>query len=315
MRALTLGALAAAALLAGPALATQSGPPEKTAPASDLSGVTVTPEPKADPLVDPAREFVRQHLPESPFSEQYPRFRDEICVKVQGLPEEFNAFVARRLIEVATKVHAPVAKAGDCTPNINVIFTPDPQAQMTDIVKHRDILIGYQFLPQLARLAKVTHPIEARYVTRTVGEHGENQLDTWDPDRYDPILDKAPPQGRAGSRLGNEMSAQIVHSLILADANKVAGEKIDAVADYITVLALARWQGLEKCNAKVSTILNLMAPGCGDEPPQAATTADMALLAALYAIDPRETGSQQRMAIASRMRSELQKANSNSGAH
>ena len=57
------------------------------------------------------------------------------------------------------------------------------------------------------------------------------------------------------------MSAEVVHSLIIADANKVADEKIGAVADYIAVLALARWQGLERCNA-IPTILNLMADGC-----------------------------------------------------
>ena len=45
------------------------------------------------------------------------------------------------------------------------------------------------------------------------------------------------------------MSTELVHSLILADANKVADEKIGAVADYVAVLALARWQGLERCNA------------------------------------------------------------------
>jgi hypothetical protein len=122
------------------------------------------------------------------------------------------------------------------------------------------------------------------------------------------VGDEDKPRGLAGTRLSNGMSSEIVHTLILADANKVAGEKIDAVADYIAVLALARWQGLERCNAKVSTILNLMAQDCGDDPPTAATTADMALLTALYAVDPRETGSQQRMAIAGRMRTELQKA-------
>ena len=55
--------------------------------------------------------------------------------------------------------------------------------------------------------------------------------------------------GRAGSRLGNDMSSELVHSLIIADANKVAGEKIETIADYIAVLALSRWRGLERCMA------------------------------------------------------------------
>jgi hypothetical protein len=96
------------------------------------------------------------------------------------------------------------------------------------------------------------------------------------------------------------MSSELVHSLILVDANKVADAKIGAIADYIAVLALSRWQGLERCNA-VPTILNLMADNCEGDAPDAATKEDRALLAALYAADPRETGSQQRMSIAERM--------------
>jgi hypothetical protein len=300
--AILAGAAALALLAAGSASATQSGPPEKSAPPADLSGVTVTPEAKPNPLNDPARAFVREHLPESPFSEQYPRFHDPVCVKVQGLPEEFNSFIAKRIIAVAEQVRAPIAKAANCTPNVHVIFSSNPQAQLTDIAKRRDILIGYQFAPQLKRMAKFTHPIEARYVTRSVGDNGVSALDVFDPDRYDPAAGKIPPNGRAGSRLGNGMSAEIVHSLILADATKVADEKIGAVADYVAVLALARWQGLERCNA-IPTILNLMAADCDKaSAPEAATPADFGLLTGLYSVEPREPAEQQRAVIASALR-------------
>jgi hypothetical protein len=98
------------------------------------------------------------------------------------------------------------------------------------------------------------------------------------------------------------MSSELVHSLIIADANRVAGEKIDAVADYIAVLALSRWQGLDRCSA-VPTILNLMADGCdAEDRPEAATPADLALLTGLYAVDPRESGPLQRASIAGAIR-------------
>ncbi|HLZ75238.1 hypothetical protein [Phenylobacterium sp.] len=299
-----LTGVAAAALLAASSARATGGDPAPAAKTagSSLSGVTVTPAPKANPLVDPTTQYVREHLPEGPHALQFPRFHDEICVQVQGLPAEFDAFVAKRIVELAAEVRAPVAKAADCTPNVNVIFSAHPQAQLSDIAKRRDILIGYQFMPQLQRLSKVTRPIEARYVTRTVGDNGRSQLDVWDPDRFDPAQNKEPPSGRAGSRLANGMSAEIVHSLILADANKVADEKIGAVADYVAVLALARWQGLARCNA-IPTILNLMADGCDREgAPQAATPQDIALLSGLYSVDPREFGTQQRASIASAIR-------------
>jgi hypothetical protein len=292
-------ALAAAALLAGPALATQSGPPEKTAPARDLSGVTVTSPGTPDPLVDRTTQFVRQHLPENMFSDQYPRFRDAVCVRVLGLPAEFNDFIKARVVAVAEQVHAPVAKATDCTPNVNVIFSATPKAQVDDIYRRRDILMGFRFRSQIKRVTTFDRPIQAWYLTRTRDDHGEsfleveNALNPW----------ALRPTGRAGSRLSHGVSAEVVHSLIVADANKVSDAKIGSVADYIAVLALARWTHLERCNSSVATVLNLMADGCdADERPVAATPADLALLTGLYSVDAREDGAAQRASIASAMR-------------
>ena len=113
--------------------------------------------------------------------------------------------------------------------------------------------------------------------------------------------------GKAGSRLGNDMSTELVHSLILADANRVSGEKIGAVGDYIAVLALSRWTSVDRCSG-VATILNLMADGCeAEDKPEAATPEDVALLTGLYAVAPREVGSMQRTEIASRLDAELKK--------
>jgi hypothetical protein len=288
--------LAGAGLLAaGPALANGSEP--ASSKASDLSGVTVTAPQKPDPLVNPASQFMRQHLPASTFSEQYPRFRDEICVKVVGLPAEFDAFIAKRITEIATQVGAPVSKDDDCRPNIDVVFSTEPQALISDIARRKDILLGFYWNSRdLKKLATFSRPVGAWYVTRTRSDSGESRLEI-----HDPTDHLSPRVGRAGSRLSNGMSTEVVHSLILADANKVAGEKIDAVADYMAVLALARWQGLERCNA-VPTILNLMADGCEGEAPEAATSSDLALLTGLYSVDPRESGAQQRATIASAIR-------------
>jgi hypothetical protein len=296
-----MGVGLALALAASPALAKQTDAAGKST-SSTVSPVTVNPPAKPNPLVSPESQFVRLHLPQG-VSDQFPRFRDAICVRVIGLPPEFDAFVAKRIVDLANEVRAPVANGATCVPNVDVIFTPRPQAQLDDIAKRRDILIGFHFAAQLKRLTTVDRPIQSWYVTRTRDTSGNSRIEVENPNPYDasgndPAAER--PIGRAGSRLGNDMSAEVVHSLIIADATKVAGEKIDAVADYIAVLALAKWQGLERCNA-IPTILNLMAEGCAEDPPQAATPADLALLTGLYAVDPRELGSQQRMAIASRM--------------
>lgn len=297
-----LTAAAAVLLAAGVAGATSSDPAGAKTKANDVSGVTVTAPERPNPLVNPASQFVRQHLPQNAYSEQYPRFRDDICVKVVGLPAEFDSFIAARMVELAHQVKAPVSSAADCTPNVNVIFTPKPQAQLSDIANRRDVLLGFRFHSQFKQIATFKPPIEAWYVTRTRDKSGEGFLEIDNSIPYNQPGGQKP-SGRADSRLGNGLSAEVVHTLILADA------KIGAIADYIAVLALARWQGLERCNVKVSTILNLLADGCEVEGPvDTATPADISLLAALYAVDARESGSQQRMAIAERMDAALKGA-------
>jgi hypothetical protein len=299
-RALAVCCAASVSLFAAPLAAAHLAPPSATppvVPANTVSGVTVTAPEKPNPLVDPTTQFVRQRLPQSTFSEQYPRFRDAVCVHVEGLPAEYDDFIAKRVVEIAAQVHAPVAKTGDCRANVHVVFTSEPQALVTDIAKRKDIVLGFYWnAANLKRLAAFNRPVQSWYVTRTRSPSGESRLEIHDPTDY-----LNPRVGRAGSRLSSGMSTEVVHSLIVADANKVAGEKIEAVADYVAVLALARWQGAERCSS-IPTILNLMAEGCAEDPPQAATVADLALLTGLYAVDPRENGSQQRATIASAMR-------------
>jgi hypothetical protein len=296
-----LAGLAGLALSAS-ALAKETEP-VPAAKGPTVSGVTVEAPKKVDPLVDPAREFVRQRLPQSTFSEQYPRFRDDVCVKVVGLPDAYDAFIARRIVEIAAQVHAPVAKTATCQPNVDVIFTAEPQALLTDIAKRKDILLGFYWNDaNLKRLATFKPPIGAWYVTRTRDQFGESRLEMHDPTDF-----LNPRVGRAGSRLSNGMSTEVAHSLILADASKVAGEKIEAVADYVAVLALARWQKLDRCSAQ-PTILNLMADGCDtDAKPAAATPQDLALLTGLYSVQARASGSQQRSTIASAIRKAAEK--------
>ena len=312
------GIAGAAVLSAGPAFATGGEPPASStqAPAksaASVSGVTVTAPGKANPLVNPETQFVRGHLAENR-NQQYARFRDPICVRVIGLPPEFDAFIAKRVVEMAGQVKAPVDPSPTCKPNVNVIFSPKPQAQLDDIAKRRDILFGYHFVAETKKLTTFSRPVQAYYLTRARDTVGNDILELVETPpcassgNGPPCDIKAPDlMGKAGSRLGNDMSTELVHALILADANKVADEKIGAIADYIAVLALARWDGLEKCNS-LPTILNLMADGCAaDEVADAATPTDLGLLTGLYSVDPRESGTQQRASIADKMATAIRK--------
>ncbi len=294
-----LAGLAGAVLLAaGPVLAQSAA--TARAPPTDVGGVTVTAE-KKDPLVDKTTQFVRAHVPENRAG-QIARFRDSLCVNVVGLPPAYAAFIAKQVVGIATQVKAPVDHRLKCSPNVNVIFTPDPQAQLDDIAKRRDLLLGFGWASQMKKLATFERPIQSWYLTRSVGTDGQSVLElnhgsTYQDSNGGPENIGGSVTGRAGSRLGADMSSELVHVLILVDAGKVANLKIGAVADYIALLALSRWQGLERCNG-FSTILNLMAEGCAQDPPETVTASDLGLLTALYATNPRASGTQQRAEIA-----------------
>jgi len=318
MRSSILTAAAGAALLLGAGSAAANGgqpPTTRAANPNDVSGVTVTAPQKPSPLVNLESQFVRSHVPENRAG-QLARFRDSICVHVVGLPPAYDAFIAKAVVKLAAEVRAPLDRSPKCQPNVNVIFTPDPQAQLDDITKRRELLLGFHWAAQLKETATFSRPIQSWYLTRSVGTDGQSVLEL---NHGSVFMDGGAGggainiggsvTGRAGSRLGADMSSELVHSLILVDAGKVANLKIGAVADYIALLALSRWQGLERCNS-VHTILNLMADGCAEDPPETVTASDVGLLKALYEVAPREFGTQQRMAIAERMTSEAKPGDS-----
>ncbi|HLZ74188.1 hypothetical protein [Phenylobacterium sp.] len=307
-------ALTALTVLAAGAPGAKASAPatDPKATAANLAGVTVVAK-KPPPVISNASEFVRQRMPESPSTGQYARFREPICVAVQGMPDSFNSFIRERIIKLAREVNAPVSTFWACTPNVQVIFTDQPQRLLTNIGRKREEVLGFHYQAQFKKLTTFDRPIQSWYVTRTRDPRGRNYLDFAHAGLQGDIAPRTAMfgggsvlggdslHGTAGSRLGAELSSDIAFALIIGDRNKVSNAKIGPVADYIAFLALARWQGLERCNSVILTILNLMADACQEDPPETVTAYDLNLLKALYLVNPRESGSQQRMEIADRI--------------
>ena len=170
-----------------------------------------------------SRRAVRhEHLPESTFRSSAALPRCAICVHVQGLPAEYGD-IAKRIIEIAAQVHAPVAAATDCKPNVHVIFHHRAPGAGRRPGEAQDILLGFCWnalnLKKLAAFNQQISPGTSR--TRPVRRPARNPRSGGSP--------QSP--GRPGrSRLSNGMSTEVVHSLIVADANR-SPAKIDAVAD------------------------------------------------------------------------------------
>jgi hypothetical protein len=214
--------------------------------------------------------------------------------------------VATRIMDIAESVGAPVNRAERCVPNVRIGFTDEPQAMVERAYRRNRLVIGFHYAARRDEVMAVRQPVQAWYVTKTRAlptgggfDRANPQIETIDDARV------RPPAGAAGSRLTSGLSSRLVHVLILADANVVAGQQTDAIAELLAFLALAQTPVAEECG-EAPTILNLMNPACPPERrPAALTDADLAYLRALYSSDPEAGERLQRGNIVQHMTNEL----------
>ncbi len=195
-----------------------------------------------------------------------------------------------------------------------MLFTVDPQSIVNLLAErtHGGIL-GFHYVHEKPALIRVSRPIQAWYVTGTVG----------DPDSKDKVIDRSGdvdsahtqvvldqadgplPDSGTGSLIPPRNSSQIVNALIVADARKVGGEEIGQIADYIALLALSQARTLDDCSP-LPSILDLMSSACPSRAkPQTLTDSDIAFLKALYASDITTSAGGARNQIAIGMANSL----------
>jgi hypothetical protein len=264
------------------------------APASPTTIIVTGRRPKPESLDRTVDGFILDHTKKSPRLDQVVRWREPVCPLVRNAPADFIDFVTTRIRTVAQGVGAPIAAPGDtptCKPNVEVIFTDQPQAMMDTVAQKKPALLGYHFVHQTEQVSRVVKPVQAWYVTAT-----SNGMVTFADDPYQMM-----PGGSAGSRLSVGLKAVFDHILIVVDTDKVIGQRLGAVADYVALLALAQPATEGDC-APLPSVLDLFSDTCPTaDKPQALTAADQAYLEGLYAMDMVAIGSLQRSEIAHHM--------------
>jgi hypothetical protein len=285
--------LALAALLAGAAMArAQPLPTEHVT----VSGQKLAPAEKL-------RDFVRSYTARSGVAGKMARWKSGICPVAAGLPEAHGKFVAARVRQVAGQVGAPVG-AATCKANIDIVFTLHPQVLLDEVRRKHHVYLGYHEAAEEARLATVTHPVQAWYTTQTVDLQGDATVD--DKLRNNggysiagamgtlTVTEPAPAVHVTGSRLMDGLSSELYHVVIIVDLARVQGQTVGALADYVAMLALAQTQSFETC-APVASITNLLSPACNtDVKASEITDNDLAYLHGLYSIDPHGSFAHQQ---------------------
>lgn len=307
--------LAALALDASTAAQAQTAPaaPEKSAPAdTTVAPVTVTAPAKPQTIEKQTWETVHKlSVPANPVIGQIARWRDPVCAAVVGLPRDDEAAAIKDRIESVAQAVGLPAPGPKCVANVEVVFSPQPQATMDAVAQRKDFLLGYFHAHDGAQLRKVTHPIQSWYVTSTRGEgtgvvegaftkyaeYSNFKTDQVD----DPEL--PPPNGCADSRIASTcLTSRLRNVFIIVDSKAMNGKDMGPVADDITLLALAQPRTLDACTDLPSVMDNFAAAPCaGRDPPGGMTAADAAFLTALYQADLRNRKATEQADIANRM--------------
>jgi hypothetical protein len=221
------------------------------------------------------------------------RWESGVCPVAVGLKPVFIKFISQRVRDVATQVGAPVNADAACKPNIEIVFTADPQGLLDNVRRKQSGYLGYHDNSHQAdELAKIIRPIQAWYTTETRDLHGRAMIDS-------AALQGVGGQSNVendssqlafgasavtGSRLGDGRRSSLYHVVIVAEPAKLLDHEIGALADYVTLLALAQVSALDTCQ-QLPSIVNMLAAGCAPKV-SALTGADLAYLRGLYRMGP-----------------------------
>lgn len=293
-------------LVAAPALAQAPDPSDALKP---TEGVIVT-----APKIPPEKvlhDFVVSYTAPSPASGKVARWHGGVCPGVAGLPDSWNNSVAARVREVASQAGAPVADA-KCHPNIDIVFTRNPQALLDEVRAKKSWFLGYHDLAREKDLATVRHAIQAWYMTQTVGARGDVYTDdklhtqgiTFMGGKNNSFqFPNAHVESWNGSRLTDDRRSELAHVLVVVDLVKVNGIKLSAVVDDVAMLALAQTKAFEDCQP-IPSIANLTTADCAFKTDSLSPN-DQAYLHALYKIQIRASLVQQWGDIAYEMKKSL----------
>jgi hypothetical protein len=252
-------------LAATPVLAQDAGPPQSLA-------------------------FVQGYAQPSGASGKIPRWRQRICIRIQGFDEASVTRMTARVRTIAAEAGAPLDTGRNCKPNVEVYFTRQPQ----------------QLLAQLGLPGSVAQPIEAWYAGTVRDESGR----TGDKSVEGECDARARSSGRQcsaawnGSRLSTGAPrGELTFVNIVGDSGKLDSFTDDTLADHVALLALSQTAAFAACHP-IASVANLLAPGCAHSA-KALTAADRAYLKALYTANPDLSLQAQQVAISRQMESLL----------
>jgi hypothetical protein len=289
----------------GTSAAARPAAPPAAADAPPVEQVTVT-APQYDERKlahEIVPRFVESHSVPTSAIEQIARWHTLVCPSATGLKQQFNDAVVQRITAIAQRIGARTVPAGrKCAVNIEVVFTSTPQALLDNIDQHHPWLLGSG---RTRNDTRFTRGVQSWYTTGTralvplqrpeVGFNGPIQESSGAEQAPSApgtpgVVPDAPyagtvPGGVAGSRIGASLRSELLHVLVVVDAQKLLNLPLDSVLDYIAMVSLTRITLSDTCS-ELPSILDILSERCSARArPTTLTPADAAFLKALYATE------------------------------
>lgn len=224
-----------------------------------------------------------------PVNGQIARFADGICPTILGVNEEFGRRVAKRIRDVAETAGAPVAPEV-CAGNVMVVFTNDPATFFRSV--EQDHSGWLQSLSRRAReqLGNSSDPIIAWHSVSI--RDGDNQPVGLNVSASQPI---ATIRVRDASFVRPVTRQTVDNAFVLVSLSAIDGRPLYQIADNIALRALTPLDAPR--SSAIPTVLTAFAEQAA-QAPSAMTTADAALLKAIYAGNGEATASVERHKVA-----------------
>jgi hypothetical protein len=330
---------AAASLCATAALATQDPPKVAMKPAPPPGAAPTVVAPVIVEATKPAElkrqtySFVQTYSAPTERLDQVARWAQPVCVTVQGLPLSADTEVKARVEEVATALKVPV-RGASCPPNLQIVFTDQPQAFMDKVANEHERLLGYWHHRDRDKLKTVTRPVQAWYVTGTGGSGTDTtalmfeyvkaggQAGTNQPPRRGTVGQQphgfqyddednywwGPTGCGDNTHFTGCLTSEFQSVLVVVDTNRMGDYGPGLISDYVVMLSLAQPKSLDGCNV-LPSVIDLFSEGCPNFGMEGLTRADVAYLTALYRTNLEGRKAVQQTDIAEKMADMLLKAN------
>ena len=280
----------------------------------DSDDIVVT----APELEDAARAFAREVSTPPAREDQLARFEHSICPGVVGLRARQGQFLVDRIAQRALELDLQVGEPG-CKANVLVLVTPDAGAAARAIVEEEQYLMANYGVREnlstrgadaLTDFVETSRPVRWWHIAQTetadgdvLGHTNPHGRTTGTFSQEFRAAEVTRPQVSNFGRLARSTLQSVRNVVIIVDARQSAHVRLDALADYIAMVALAQTDPQADTSA-YDTILNLFS-GAPDEA-AGMTEWDLAYLQGVYSGRGNQPdASWQTRTIARRMRDEL----------